>query len=197
MKVRFVLAAVAVAVSTPGFAQEVYDEPVTSAGGHIAVVAGYDGTMASASTGSDTLDGVAYGVKLGYDFNVIDHGLLGVEVELNQSTAKFDNGLGDTLKMGRDLYAGVRLKVDVSETIALYVKGGYTNASLTATTGGAAASATMDGWRVGAGAEIKLGGPFMGLVEYRYSNYGTYGLGFATPVKIERHQAVAGAGYRF
>ena len=55
----------------------------------------------------------------------------------------------------------------------------------------------MDGWRVGAGAGIKLGGPFMGLVEYRYGNYVTYGLGFATPVKIERHQAIAGVGYRF
>lgn len=197
MKLRYALAVLAVAVSAPAFAQEVYDEPVTSAGGHIAVVGGYDRTLASASTGSDTLDGVAYGVKLGYDFNVIDHGLLGVEVEASQSTAKFDNGLGETLKMGRDFYAGVRLKVDVSETIALYVKGGYTNANVSATAGGAAARATMDGWRVGAGAEIKLGGPFMGLVEYRYSNYGSYGLGFATPVKIVRHQAIAGLGYRF
>jgi opacity protein-like surface antigen len=91
----------------------------------------------------------------------------------------------------------VRLKVDVSQTIALFVKAGDTNAKVSATAGGVAANATMDGWRVGAGAGIKLGGPFMGLVEYRYGNYVTYGLGFATPVKIERHQGIAGVGYRF
>ena len=43
--------------------------------------------MASASTVSDKLDGIAYGLKLGYDFNVIDHGLLGVEAQVSQSTA--------------------------------------------------------------------------------------------------------------
>jgi phenylpropionate dioxygenase-like ring-hydroxylating dioxygenase large terminal subunit len=53
------------------------------------------------------------------------------------------------------------------------------------------------GWRFGADAEIKLGGPLMGLVEYRSSNDSTYGLGFATPVKIKRHQAIAGVRYRF
>jgi hypothetical protein len=78
---------------------------VTSAGGHIAVVTGYDATMASASTGSDRLDGIAYGVKLGYDFNVIDHGLLGVGAQASQSTAEFDDGLGDTLKFCRDIRA--------------------------------------------------------------------------------------------
>lgn len=181
----------------PLFAQEFSDEAVSSAGGHIAVLAGYDRTLASSRTGSNAIDGVAYGVKLGYDFSVIDHGLLGVEVELGQSSTGFDDGKGNTLKMGRDMYFGARLKVDVSETIALYVKGGYTNAGASATSASSTVRATMEGWRVGAGAEIKLGGPFTGLIEYRYSNYGTYGLGFAAPIKIERHQAVAGLGYRF
>ena len=76
-------------------------------------------------------------MSLGYNFNVFDHALFGAEVELNQPTAHFDNGLGDALKTGRDISAGARLKVDVSETIALYIKGGYTNAGATATTGGA------------------------------------------------------------
>ena len=79
------LAALAVAASAPAFAQEISDQPVTNAGGHIAVVAGYDGTIASASTGSDKLDGVAYGVKLGHDFNFVNRGLLCVKVALSQS----------------------------------------------------------------------------------------------------------------
>ena len=99
--------------------------------------------------------------------------------------------------MGRDPYAGVRFKVEVTETIALDGKDGSTNAEVAATSGGVAASANMVGWRFGADAEIKLGGPLMGLVEYRSSNDSTHGLGFATPVKIKRHQAIAGVRYRF
>jgi hypothetical protein len=45
----------------------------------------------------------------------------------------------------------------------------------------------MDGWRIGADAEIKRGWPLMGLVEYCYSNFGAYGLGLAKPVTIEHH----------
>jgi len=197
MKYYFVLVPLVAAMPMPIFAQEFRDEPVNSAGGHIAVLAGYDRTVATSRTGSDALDGVAYGVKLGYDFSVIDHGLLGIEVELGQASTSFDDGKRNTLNMGRDFYLGARLKVDVSQAVALYIKGGYTNTAVSATSASSTVSATMEGWRVGAGAEIKLGGPFTGLVEYRYSNYGTYGLGFAAPIKIERHQAVAGLGYRF
>jgi outer membrane immunogenic protein len=198
MTLRMGLAAVAVLVSAPAFAQDSeYQEPASSAGAHVAIVAGYDGTKASGGGASDTLDGVAYGVKLGYDFSVMEHGLLGAEVEYTQSTAKFDAGGGDTLKMSRDIYIGGRLKFDVSDSVALYLKGGYTNAGVKATSGGLTAKTDIGGWRVGAGAEVKLGGPLFGLVEYRYSNYGTFDDGFGTRVKIERHQATAGLGYRF
>ena len=196
---RFVLAAVLpLVVTAPAFAQEAEYEPApSSAGAHIAVVAGYDSVKGSSGGVSDDLNGVAYGVKLGYDFSVMEHGLLGVEAEVTNSSAKADLGFGDTLKVGRDLYLGGRLKFDVSDSIALYVKGGYTNAELKVESGGLTAKGTVDGWRLGAGAEIKLSEKIFGLVEYRYSNYGTYSDGAGTTLKIERHQGIAGLGYRF
>ncbi len=196
---RFVLAALLpMAIAAPAFAQEAeYQDAPSSAGAHVAVITGYDGMKVSGGGASDKLDGVAYGVKLGYDFNVMEHGLLGVEAEYTQSTAKVDAGGGDSLKLSRDIYIGGRLKFDVSETVALYVKGGYTNAGLKATSGGVSDKTNLDGWRIGAGAEFKLSGSLIGLVEYRYSNYGKYDLGIGVPAKVERHQAIAGVGYRF
>ncbi len=199
MKNQFALVALPLlCASAPCFAQEPeYSEPPSSAGAHIAIVTGYDGNKFSGGGASDTLDGVNYGVKLGYDFNVMQYGLLGVEAEATNSTAKLDFGGGDTVKMGRDLYIGGRLKFDVSEAVALYLKGGYTNAEVKATSAGLVAKTTVDGWRLGAGAEFKLTSKFFGLVEYRYSNYGSYDDGFGTRVKFERHQGIAGLGYRF
>jgi outer membrane immunogenic protein len=198
MNSRFALAAVlSFAVTGPAFAQEAEYQPTSSAGAHVAVVTGYDSTKFSGGGASDSINGITYGVKLGYDFSVMEHGLLGVEAEVTDSSAKFDAGGGDTLKMGRDIYFGGRVKFDVSETVALYVKGGYTNAELKATSGGLTAKTNVDGWRIGAGAEFQLTNNLFGLVEYRYSNYGKYSDGAGTTVKVDRHQGIAGLGYRF
>ena len=198
MKMRFAFAALLPLVAaTPALAQEVeYVEPTSSAGAHVATVAGYDSLKGSSGGVSDNLNGVAYGIKLGYDFSVMEHGLLGVEAEITNSTAKFDSGFGDTLKIGRDLYFGGRVKFDVSDTIALYVKGGYTNAELKVASGGLTAKGTVDGWRVGVGTEVKLSEKLFGLGEYRYSNYGTFSDGAGSSFKVERHQVMAGLGYR-
>lgn len=196
MNLRFVAATVVpLLIAAPAFAQD--GGSSSSAGAHVAVVAGYESLKASSGGVSESLNGATYGIKLGYDFSVMEHGLLGAEVELTNSTAKFDAGFGDTLKVGRDIYIGGRAKLDVSETFAVYVKAGYTNAELKATSGGLAAKATMDGWRIGAGAELKLTDKLFGLVEYRYSNYGSYDIGTGSPVKVQRHQGTAGLGYRF
>ena len=62
-----------------------------------------------------------------------------------------------------------------------------------------------DGYRVGAGAEYALGTNSFAKLEYRYSNYkkaeidlgGTLPDGGRFNVDTDRHQIVAGFGYRF
>src|SRR3546814_18059784 len=62
----------------------------------------------------------------------------------------------------------------------------------------------LDGYRLGAGVEQKVGSNAYAKVEYRYSNYGDARLEFANggntdnfSVDTDRHQVVAGVGWRF
>lgn len=145
-------------------------------------------------------DGVAYGVGVGYDFQM-GGAVVGVEGEAALSTTdECVTGLvtaGDELcfKAKRDLYAGARIGTVVGSSTLLYAKGGYTNGrfGLDYDDGGSGAgdydlSRNLDGARIGAGLEHAVGPNSFVKAEYRYSNYED---GF------ERHQALAGFGFRF
>jgi outer membrane immunogenic protein len=78
-----------------------------------------------------------------------------------------------------------------------YVKGGYTNARVSAKARlsgvNYSASENLDGWRLGGGAEAALR-RFRVRLEYRYSDYGQFIYqGVQTGLKVRRHQVVLGA----
>jgi outer membrane immunogenic protein len=145
-------------------------------------------------------DGVAYGVGLGYDFQM-GGAVVGVEAEATASTA--DECVNDSLVTGdelcfkakRDLYAGARIGTVVGDSTLLYAKGGYTNAryGVDYDDGGDGSdnfseASNLDGVRLGAGVEHAVGPNSYVKAEYRYSNY---------EAGFERHQALAGFGFRF
>lgn len=145
-------------------------------------------------------DGVAYGVGVGYDFQM-GGAVVGIEGEATASTT--DECVTDAVTTGdelcfkakRDLYAGARIGTVVGSNTLLYAKGGYSNAryGLEYDDGGSGAgdydlSRNLDGARIGAGLEHAIGPNSFVKAEYRYSNYED---GF------ERHQALAGFGFRF
>lgn len=145
-------------------------------------------------------DGVAYGVGVGYDFQM-GGAVVGIEGEAAASTT--DECVTDAVTTGdelcfkakRDLYAGARIGTVVGSNTLLYAKGGYSNAryGLEYDDGGSGAgdydlSRNLDGARIGAGLEHAIGPNSFVKAEYRYSNYED---GF------ERHQALAGFGFRF
>jgi outer membrane immunogenic protein len=143
---------------------------------------------------SNARDGVLYGVGVGYDFQA-GNMVAGIEGEAAFSTVDDCETEGtETLcaKVGRDLYVGGRIGSQVASNTLLYAKAGYTNARLEAesTIGTVTASerVDLDGVRLGAGAEFALGPNSFAKAEYRYSNYEQ---GF------EKHQVVAGFGFRF
>lgn len=148
---------------------------------------------------SNSRDGVVYGGGVGYDFQV-GNLVAGIEGEAAFSTIDEceDDFLvtGDELcsQIGRDLYAGGRIGSVVGSNTLLYAKAGYTNARLeseyTDVTGDEVEriNADLDGVRLGVGAEFALGPNSFAKTEYRYSNYEQ---GF------EKHQVVAGFGFRF
>ena len=144
MKTVIFAAIAAAAVATPAFAQD----DTAFAGPRAEVLVGYD-KLDSNSNGLGTMDGVMYGVGLGYD---IQNGniVLGFEGEASDSTASAHG-----VDAERDLYLGMRVGTVIGGKALAYVKAGYTNARLGVDGFG---SEVGDGVRVGAGVEYKLGG---------------------------------------
>lgn len=190
----YVFAAMAAAtVATPALARD----KAPFSGPHIQGVVGYDTT----DIGDRNSDGATYGASAGYDFRA-GGAVLGIEAEATDSTVdECVAGVvtpGDELcgKVDRDLYVGGRVGAVVGSKTLLYAKAGYTNGRLgldyedgtPATVADFSTRENLDGVRAGAGAEIALTPHMFLKAEYRYSNYEQ---GF------EKHQGVAGLGFRF
>lgn len=192
MRMRnLVLAAlVATTAAVPALAQD--GAPFT--GPRIEGVVGWDRVQSNGHQ-----DDVMYGVNAGYDMQM-GGAVVGAEVEYTDSDNRGCNNGAATvadpllcLKAGRDLYVGGRVGTAVGASTLLYAKAGYTNADAKFTSNDGVDETTLskthlDGVRVGAGVEHKLGSKTYVKAEYRYSNYER---------GIERHQALAGVGVRF
>lgn len=181
--------ALAAATATPALAQ---DGDFT--GPHAEVVAGWDHVSADGEGQS----GFTYGGSIGYDYQ-IGSLVVGVSGEVTGSTTdrSFHDvaTAGDTLKSeaGRDYYAGGRIGYVVMPQTLVYGSVGYTNARVNydyntgTNVGNFERHDDLDGIRLGAGIERDFG-PFLGKIEYRYSNY---------EQDFSRHQVLAGLGVRF
>lgn len=189
-----ILAAVsAVAFATPAVARDA--EPFE--GVRVEGVVGYDTT----DVDEEGADGVTYGAQLGYDVQS-GRAVFGIEGEVSDSSidecANDVTIVGDELcvQAGRDLYIGGRAGAAVTPRMLVYGKAGYTNGRVAIDyEDGTAATApdfelgeNLDGVRVGGGLEFAIGSNSYAKGEYRYSNYEQ---GF------DRHQLVAGFGFRF
>ncbi len=222
MKTTFAILAgtAALALAAPASAQDVADNTFTGLWG--GVIAGYDVSKAGSSTDNDDLDaddqsidGFAYGVQLGYDIDV-GGVVLGAEAEYSDSTAEVEYrpddldaiGLGN-VETGRDLYFGARLGFKAGDNAMIYAKGGYTNAkyNIRATDGTTNFDRDFDtdGYRLGAGAEYAINNNSFVKLEYRYSNYSRGEIDFdgdasdsgRFDIDLDRHQVMAGVGFRF
>jgi outer membrane immunogenic protein len=207
MRYMFLAGALLASAATPAFAQE--SAPFT--GPHVEGIIGYDILKAPDADIDNGADGLLYGINAGYDFQ-LGGAVAGIEGEVTGATSNQRGSdlllTGDSarLKTDRDLYVGARLGFAVAPSTMLYVKGGYTNAKISARYNDGTnpiinEGVTLDGYRLGAGIEQKfnLFGP-SGFVkaEYRYSNYKNLDFGAADiDTDLDRHQILAGVGVRF
>lgn len=208
------------ATAAPAMAQDSDEETFT--GFRAEILGGYDVSKAGSSVDDDaaadndqSIEGLNYGVGLGYDY---DAGgvVLGLEGEYTGSTAETEFGDGDfegfgigNVEAGRDLYVGARVGVKANDDLLVYAKGGYTNMRYNLRSNDGTqdfrADLEADGYRLGAGVEYALSDNTYTKVEYRYSNYGDATIKFDgnTPdvqvgdIDIDRHQVMAGFGMRF
>lgn len=161
-------------------------------GPRVEAIVGYDAPRVDLSDlGVDDKikdEGVLYGVGAGFDFGLSNGAALGIDVEATDSTAKDSNAFG-SIKTGRDLYAGGRVSLPIGANGSnVYAKGGYTNARFKASNGVVSDSTNLDGYRLGAGAQLGLNGKAYVGGEYRYSNY---------EEDVTRHQLALTVGTRF
>lgn len=200
---KHIAAAALTLIASPALAQEA----TTATGIKAGVVVGYDSTNLSYYDVDESKGGFLYGATLGYDY---DAGpvVVGVEAEITGATTKqsYDNLLlaGDRWKLsaGRDLYVGARLGVHVTPTVLLYAKGGYTNAraDLSIHYDGEKYGEhdNLDGFRIGAGAEVAVTQSTFARIEYRYSDYGNYRYDeVESRIGLSRHQVALTSGFRF
>jgi outer membrane immunogenic protein len=194
---KLILAALAVsAAATPALAQD-----ASFSGPRAEAIVGWD-HVGDDSISNGSRDGVVYGGQLGYDYQA-GNTVFGIEGEITgASTKDTANGVlvaGDRLRAsaGRDLYVGGRVGFVAGSRALIYAKGGYTNARFdthyTSTTSDIEDHDTVDGWRLGAGTEVKLNDKVYLKGEYRFSKYDSDSAG----VNAERHQVVGGVGIRF
>ncbi|MEP9358520.1 outer membrane beta-barrel protein [Sphingomonas sp. KR3-1] len=218
-KLVFVAAlAASTAVAAPAFAQ---DSTPSNGGFHVGVIGGLDILRPGSTEDSDlrgddqSTEGFLYGVEAGYDIPLGDKAFIGIEGEASKATGKVrydtpdpnDFGYGQ-VKTGRDLYVGGRVGFMASPSTKIYAKAGYTNAQLNLLASDGTSRLedryNLDGWRVGAGVEKSIGSNTYAKLEYRYSNYKDANFEYANGattnqfnVDTDRHQIVAGVGFRF
>lgn len=225
MRKYLIAALMAGSFATPALAQDA--SPFT--GLRVEGIVGYDvlksgdsdddNVDTSGDDGDESIEGVNYGVGVGYDFDL--GGLVaGIEAEYSDSSGEQEadetlDGINFTssVETGRDIYVGGRVGFRAAPSTLLYVKGGYTNTSIEANYETASDrfefDTNADGWRLGAGIEQLFGPNAYGKLEYRYSNYNNLDFSddfdlddfdaedFDTDINLDRHQVVAAFGFRF
>lgn len=179
-KTVILAALAATAVASPALAQDAS----AIAGPRLEAVAGYDRVNAAGEKDG----GALFGIGAGYDVAINPTVSLGADVEASKSSVKDEFLPGETVKMGRDLYAGARATFAVSPGANLYVKGGYTNARVKYDGSLGDLAENVEGYRLGAGGQMSLGGKAFVGAEYRYSKYDE---------DLSRNQVVATIGTRF
>lgn len=142
--------------------------------------------------------GLAYGGQLGWDFQVGNSAVLGVETSLTGRTGRTDFGTFD-LEAGRTINLTARAGWLASPDGLLYVRGGYSNARFSITNP-AGPSENRDGYTLGVGYEHKLARNISARLEYNYSDYGNDQV--ATPggtatLNYHRHAVMTGVNFRF
>lgn len=207
--------ALALVIAAPAVAQTV--TPVTS-GARVEARVGWDRPVLEQTFSDEdgTLSekegksGVAYGVEAGYDLVTAGPTLLGIYGGIEDSTVKECQvvTVGDRacIKAGRNITAGARVGF-VTNRGLVYLKGGYSNGRMIASYEDPALPADnfringdFDGFHLGAGGEVMMSRNVYAKLEYVYTNYAQERVGDGEAFgsfDLERHQIVAGVGFRF
>lgn len=206
---KFAVALAATVFAMPALAQQGpraevrvgYDRPVV-------VVEYRDGTDDFRESAG--VDGFAYGGEIGYDM-VANQTMFGAYAGIEGSTARECNelyGLDEfCIRSGRNIAVGGRVGYIYTPGSVLYAKGGYSNGRIRATYEDSEGildsedeGENLDGFHLGAGFETDIRASSYLKLEYVYTNYSGAELivdSSRLELGLERHQVLAGFGFRF
>lgn len=137
--------------------------------------------------GTYSKSGFSYGGAVGYDWALAPLVSVGVDGEIDGSTARYNYG-GSGVQTGRDLYIGGRATLSVTPITNIYAKVGLADARISANTPGVYMTGTHDGVRFGVGVQQSLAPHVYALLEYRHTSYQD---------DLSRNQLLTGLGFRF
>jgi len=199
----------AVSLSTSVFAADVIEqvpeapEPMGVSEGwtgpYVGIYAAYNWMSSTFKPGSDIdgIDGVGAGAYAGYNYQLDQNFVVGVEGMVGFSGA--ENNFNDTT-VEQDWDASLRARLGYAfGNSMLYGIGGLAGTKATVENG-RTDSQTHLGWTIGAGFETVLTQNVVGRVEYDYSNYGeqNYNIDGPNPdVSLTDHAIKLGVGLKF
>ena len=205
MNTKLLFASVAaLVIATPAMAQD--GSSGFKGGARVEARVGVDDVVLKAGGSSESEVGIAYGTELGYDYatksGFVIGAYAGIEGATTKECATVSVSQRACLKAGRNITVGVRAGGVVAGGL-LYAKGGYTNGRVTASVTDSAvpannvsASGDADGYHLGAGYEFSISEHTYAKIEYVYTHY-SVDSAFGTTTGLQRHQGLAGFGYRF
>lgn len=181
--------------ATPGF---------TWTGPYLGAILGYGWGNFNIDNGitssSPKADGAKLGAYAGYNFDVGNNIVLGVEADVNWDNLSGGYGLGGSVNQDWDSTARVRAGYSFGRVLA-YGTGGAAVTGASVDSGLVDSGNTHWGWTLGAGVEAAVTDHVTARLEYQYADFGKEfyqtGIGTGADVDLNTSTIRAGVGYKF
>lgn len=176
-------------------AQEIPVQTFTWAGPYIGLHGGYgwadgDFTGPVGTSGSDNFDGGRMGGFVGYNWQMSQGFVVGIEGDVNYDWNDQTYAGGYNAETG--FSGSVRGRVGYAmDRALLFAAAGWTATNASIEGPGIDSSKTMHGWTVGGGVDWAFTDNVFGRLEYRYNDYGDKNIG---PINTEFDQHVVNVG---
>ncbi|MBP1849049.1 outer membrane protein [Rhizobium halophytocola] len=143
---------------------------------------------------TETFDGPQVGGFVGYNFDLGNNLIAGIEGDINYMSNERDIS---GIKAGSDVIGSVRGRLGYSMDRSLFfVSGGWSAARINVDAFGEKADQTFDGWTAGAGVDYALTDKIFTRVEYRYTDLGSYNI-LGQDVEIKQNLINVGLAIKF
>ncbi|MDO9415740.1 outer membrane protein [Pararhizobium sp.] len=144
---------------------------------------------------TDNFDGGRFGGFVGYNYQLDNNVVLGVEGDVTYNWN--DNNYVGGVNIGTDWEGSVRARAGYAFDRALvYGTGGFVMTKGFIDTPAGDSSETFNGWTVGAGVDYAFTDMVFGRAEYRYNDFGSENIG-GVNTDFDQHAVTVGLGVKF